>query len=48
MAFSGVNRIRTKLVVKDSPMEQVSDFKYLGCSITHIDGWKVGDCLVGR
>ena len=34
MAFSGANRIRTKIVIQDSPIEQVPDLKYLGCSIT--------------
>ena len=35
MTFTGANHIRTKLVIQDSPVEQVSDFNYLGHSITY-------------
>lgn len=34
ITFSGPNGIRIKFVIQESPIEQVSDFKYLGCSIT--------------
>ena len=35
MAFLGSNPIRTKIVIEDQVLEQVSHFKYLGCDITY-------------
>ena len=35
MAFSGANHVRTNIFIQDWPIEQVPDFKYLGCRITY-------------
>lgn len=35
MAFLGSNPIRTKIVIEDQVLEQVSHFQYLGCDITY-------------
>ena len=34
MAFKGKDPIRSKIVIEDKILEQVSDFKYLGCEIS--------------
>ena len=35
MAFKGKDPVRTKIVVRDCILEQVSTFNYLGCSLTY-------------
>jgi len=29
------NHLRTKIIIKDEPLKQVSQFTYLGCSISY-------------
>ncbi len=35
MAFCGISPVRTKIVVDNKIIEQVSSFNYLGCEIGH-------------
>ena len=35
MAFQGRNPVRSKIIIEDSILEQVSHFQYLGCDITY-------------
>jgi hypothetical protein len=33
--FVGTNHLRTKIIINDETLEQVSQFTYLGCSISY-------------
>ena len=33
--FVGTDRLRTKIIINDETLEQVSQFTYLGCSISY-------------
>jgi len=33
--FAGTDRLRTKIIINDKTLEQVSHFTYLGCSISN-------------
>ena len=35
MAHYGKDAIRTKIILRDKPLEQISNFNYLGCDITY-------------
>jgi hypothetical protein len=34
MAFTGKHSVRSKIVIYDTPIEQVNHFNYLGCTIS--------------
>ena len=35
LGFAGTDHLRTKIIINDKILEQVSQFTYLGCSISY-------------
>ena len=35
LGFVGTDQLRTKIIINDETLEQVSQFTYLGCSISY-------------